>query len=84
MTRIQMRVVVPGAKHPDALTSASNLAATLFDLHQRAEARQLLGATLEAQWRVLGATHPDTLDTARSWEEMQSQMRASQTAATAG
>jgi hypothetical protein len=53
-----MRVVVPGAKHPDALTSASNLAATLFDLHQRAEARQLLGATLEAQWRVLGATHP--------------------------
>jgi hypothetical protein len=43
-----------------------------------AEAEEMLQATLDARRRVLGNSHPDTLATAQSLENLRSNMRAAQ------
>jgi tetratricopeptide (TPR) repeat protein len=52
---------VLGAKHPDTLTSMSNLALTLSDQGDLAGARKIEEEVLETRRRVLGSEHPDTL-----------------------
>ena len=46
---------VRGAEHPDTLTTATNLAATYFNLGQLAGAETLQVDTLDASRRVRGA-----------------------------
>jgi hypothetical protein len=60
------------------------LAVTLFDQRKHAEAQLLFEATLEVQRRVLGPTHPGTLNTASIFDQMRSHMRAAQPAAAMG
>ncbi|MFN3078154.1 MAG: tetratricopeptide repeat protein, partial [Alphaproteobacteria bacterium] len=54
---------VLGEDHPDTLTSMNNLAVTLKDLEEHADARRLLEQVLAGRRRVLGDSHPHTLDT---------------------
>ncbi len=59
-----------GAEHPDTLTTASNLAVSLFKQGKYAEAEQMLHAALASLQRVLGPAHPTTLNTARGLEHV--------------
>jgi hypothetical protein len=54
-----------GQDHPDTLTSAHNLAATLEMLGRHKEALALHQDTYERRRRVLGDDHPHTLASAR-------------------
>ena len=73
-----------GPEHPDALTTASNLAVALFEQRKYPEAQLLFEATLEVRRRVLGPAHPDTLNTACLFDQMRSHIRAAQPAAAVG
>jgi hypothetical protein len=57
---------VLGDNHPDALTSASRLAADLRELGEYQKARALDEDTLARRRRVLGDDHPDTLISANN------------------
>jgi hypothetical protein len=59
-----------GAEHPDTLKAAGNLAVTLVDLRKIPEAEQMLQATLASCHRVLGPTHPTTLETASNLQNI--------------
>ena len=59
---VQTRVL--GAEHADTLTTAGNLALSLFHQGKYAEAEQMQREVLAAQTRVLGPEHDDTLTTA--------------------
>ncbi len=65
-----------GAEHPNTLTSANNLAMSLYKQGKHAEAEQMLHAALASRQRVLGPAHPDTLGTARSLEHVRVCIRA--------
>ncbi len=67
---------VLGAEHPDTLSSANNLAASLSGQGKYAEAEPMLLAALASLQRVLGPAHPDTLETASSLEDVQAAIRA--------
>jgi hypothetical protein len=69
---------VLGEEHPDTLTSANNLAASLADQRKHAEAEEMLQAALEVSRRVLGDAHPRTLTMAESLQEVRSAMHAKQ------
>lgn len=56
-----------GDDHPDALTSAHNLALALHTLGQYEQACQLGEDTLTRHRRVLGEDHPHTLDLATNF-----------------
>ncbi len=66
------------------MSSASNLAASLFSLHKHNEAQNLLEATLEARQRVLGATHPLSLHSASLLDQMRSHICAQAATSTVG
>src|SRR5207342_1707044 len=53
-----------GDDHPDTLTSASNLALSLWWLGEFQRARALDEDTLTRRRRILGEDHPDTLTSA--------------------
>ena len=72
-----------GAEHPSTLTSANNLATTLFNQGKCVEAEQMLHAALASFQRVLGPTHPNTLQTADSLEDMRARIRATPPTSTA-
>ena len=55
---------VRGARHPDTLKTAGNLACSLHKQGKHAEAEKMEREVLAAQQQVLGAKHPDTLTTA--------------------
>jgi tetratricopeptide (TPR) repeat protein len=55
-----------GDDHPNALSSATNLAIRLADLGEHEQARALTEDTLTRQRRVLGDDHPDTLRSAHN------------------
>ena len=55
---------VHSAKHPHTLVAAFNLADTLIELGEYAEAEPILRETLVLQRKVLGAEHDDTKKTA--------------------
>ncbi len=59
-----MRKRVLGAEHPDTLTSASNLAATLSGQSRYGDAETIQREVLGVEKRLLGPEHPDTLSTA--------------------
>merc|ERR1712217_541687 len=61
--RLQQRVL--GAAHPETLTTAGNLASTVFQQGCNAEAAQLLLETLDIRKRVLGENHPTTATNAK-------------------
>merc|ERR1712217_264528 len=61
--RLQQRVL--GAAHPETLTTAGNLASTMFQQGGNAEAAQLLLETLDIRKRVLGENHPTTATNAK-------------------
>ena len=50
-----------GAKHPDSLRAANNLAEALLALNEQEEARELLAGCVPIMVTVLGDMHPDTL-----------------------
>ena len=52
------------ADHPDTLWTAGNLASTLSEQGEYAEAEEMQREVLAAQQRDFGAGHPDTLSTA--------------------
>jgi hypothetical protein len=52
---------VLGEEHPHTLTSANNLAASLYDQGKYAEAERRNREVLGVRRRVLGEEHPDTL-----------------------
>ena len=70
MIEVQKRVL--GADHPKTLTTANNLASTLFVQGQLTEAERMMQATLASCQRVLGPAHwhVDTLQTASGLENM--------------
>jgi len=55
-----------GAERPDTLTTAHDLAGTLFNQGDYAGARARCEAVLAARTRLLGAEHPDTLHAAHN------------------
>lgn len=55
-----------GPSHPDTLAGFNNLALVLHSLENYAEAELLLTRAYEGKVRVLGASDPDTVDTARN------------------
>ena len=59
-----MRKRVLGAEHPDTLTAASNLAASLKSQEKYDEAEKMEREVLAVRKWVLGVAHPDTLSTA--------------------
>jgi hypothetical protein len=61
---VQKRVL--GAEHPDTMTSANNLALSLFNQGKFAEAERIQREVLGVRKRVLGAEHPDTLASAHN------------------
>jgi hypothetical protein len=63
---LERRRQVLGHDHPDALKSASNLAADLRALGEAQAARDLDQDTLERRRQVLGHDHPDTLSSAHN------------------
>ncbi len=67
---------VLGEEHPNTLTSAHNLAATLVRRAKYTEAEQMLQSTLDACRRVLCNAHPQTLVTERWLEDVRSSLRA--------
>jgi hypothetical protein len=69
---------VLGEEHPDTLTSANDLAASLLLQGKYAEAEEMLQAVLAARRRVLGSVHPDALATAESLRFVRSVMPATQ------
>ncbi len=52
---------VLGEEHPDTLTGAAHVAASLSSQGKHAEAERILREVLGAKRRVLGEEHPDTL-----------------------
>ncbi len=66
---------VLGAEHPDTLTSAGNLAASLSDQGKHAEAERMLHAALASLQRVLGPAHPTALQVARNLEHVRAAIR---------
>jgi hypothetical protein len=79
-----MRRRVLGEEHPNTLTSANNLAATLIRQAKHAEAERILQSALDASRCVLGNAHPQTLVTERWLEVVRSSMRSEQPTKTAG
>jgi hypothetical protein len=67
---------VLGAEHPNTLKIESILAMFLSNLGKLAEAEQMLHATLASCRRVLGPTHPTTLQTAKGLEDVRTRIRA--------
>jgi tetratricopeptide (TPR) repeat protein len=63
---LQLHQRLLGDDHPDTLISASNLAWSLYELHQYEQALQLNEDTLIRRRRVLGDDHPDTLASAHN------------------
>jgi tetratricopeptide (TPR) repeat protein len=61
---VEMRVL--GAEHPDTLTSAHNLAASLSNQGEYVDAERIEREVHEVQMRVLGAEHPSTLSSANN------------------
>jgi len=61
---LAVRKRVLGAEHPDTLTAAGNLAASLSDQGKYDEAEKIEREVLAVRKRVLGADHPETLTTA--------------------
>ena len=59
---VKQRVL--GAEHPDTLTAAGNLAASLSNQGKHDEAEKMQREVLAVEKRVLGAEHPDTLTAA--------------------
>jgi tetratricopeptide (TPR) repeat protein len=66
-----------GPEHPDTLNSINNLAETLVDLGDLAEAADLLQEALDASRRLLGAEHPTTRGVARNLAWVQRSRRDS-------
>jgi tetratricopeptide (TPR) repeat protein len=60
---------VLGAEHPSTLTSASNLAMSLFGQGKYVDAERIEREVLEVEKRVLGAEHPATLTSANNLAE---------------
>jgi hypothetical protein len=58
------------------LMSANNLGMSLVGQGKYAEAEQMLLAALASLQRVLGPTHPDTLETASNLEDLRARIRA--------
>ncbi len=56
-----MRRRVLGEEHPDTLTSAGNLASSLWGLGKYAQAERVEREVLGVKRRVLGEEHPETL-----------------------
>jgi tetratricopeptide (TPR) repeat protein len=60
---IRIREITQPKRHPDTLTTMSNLALVLDRQGKYAEAEAMNRQTLEISEEVLGKTHPDTLTT---------------------
>jgi hypothetical protein len=71
------RVPALGDDHPNTLTSASNLAATLAALGDLQAARTLAEDTLTRRRRVLGDDHPDTQRSERMLRRIREQAKSS-------
>ena len=67
----------PGAEHPSTLTTAQNLAASLFGQGKHEEAVELFQAVFAARQCVFGAAHPHTLATAHDFKTVRAHMRTS-------
>ena len=65
-----------GAEHPSTLTSANNLAMSLVDHDRLSEAEQMLQAVLASCQRVLGPSHPHTMQTGKSLKNVRARIRA--------
>jgi hypothetical protein len=52
---------VLGEEHPDTLTSADNLASSLWNHGKHAEAERISREVLGVRRRILGEEHPATL-----------------------
>ena len=65
-----------GAEHPSTLASANNLAMSLKKQGEYSDAEQMLHAAFASCQRVLGPTHPSTLQTASSLEDVRARIRA--------
>jgi hypothetical protein len=67
-----------GTEHPKTITSASNLAGTLFRQRKYPEAEQILLDVLAScqRSRAFGTAHPNTLQTARNLKHVQERMHA--------
>ncbi len=59
MLEVQKRVL--GAEHPHTLMSAANLACSLLDQGEYADAERIESEVHEVRKRVLGTEHPSTL-----------------------
>ena len=75
---LAVRKRVLGAEHPDTLTTASNLAASLSDQGKHAGAEEMLREVLAVRKRVLGAEHPDTLAAASDMLQAATRKRAAE------
>jgi hypothetical protein len=75
---------VLGEEHPNTLTTAHDLATTLFRRAKYAEAEQMLQSTLDACRRVRGNAHPHTLGTERLLEALRTSVRAEHPTRVAG
>ena len=64
-----VRKRVQGAEHPDTLTTANDLASSLFDLGKHAEVEAMRRAVLAVLKCVLGAEHPNTLADASDMQQ---------------
>lgn len=67
----------PGAENPSTLTTAQNLAASLFGQGKHEEAAELFQAVFAARQCVFGAAHPHTLATAHDLKTVRAHMRTS-------
>merc|ERR1712137_1415458 len=70
-----------GAAHPETLTTAGNLASTMFQLGENAEAAQLLLEALDIRKRVLGENHPTTVTNAKQLAIVLAEMSKEQASA---
>ena len=61
---VSLRSTLAGALDPSTMKSRSNLGLALHNANQYGEAKEVLESTLADQSKVLGESHPDTLQTA--------------------
>ena len=62
---MKTRKRILGEEHPSTLTSMNNLAFILRSLKRRQSSLNLMTSYAATSVRVLGATHPDTVDCCR-------------------